>query len=136
MNNGSFETYIHDRKHGLMFLTTISKKVTYLMLGKRSDTIPLKSFKSSTKNFGTFTSRIALSVINSYRKYVCQNNKCVTKMCVMDYNEPQCKKIYLLTSAPTKAQISLCICSLIRVFFVCMKKCCTLCYPKFTQLRF
>lgn len=39
---------------------------TYLMLGNRSDTIPLNSFRSSTKNLGTFTSRIALRTISSY----------------------------------------------------------------------
>lgn len=38
---------------------------TYLMLGNRSDTIPLKSFKSSTKNLGTFTSLMARNTISS-----------------------------------------------------------------------
>lgn len=38
---------------------------TYLTWGNRSDTIPRKSFKSSCKNFGTFTSRMARSTISS-----------------------------------------------------------------------
>ena len=41
---------------------------TYLMLGNRSDTIPLNNFKSSTKNLGTLTSLIALKQINSWKR--------------------------------------------------------------------
>ena len=44
--------------------------LTYFMFGKRSDTIPLKSFKSSTRNFGTFTSRMARKAISSCRRII------------------------------------------------------------------
>ena len=44
--------------------------LTYFMFGKRSDTIPLKSFKSSTRNFGTFTSRMARKAISSCRRRI------------------------------------------------------------------
>ena len=44
---------------------------TSLILGKRSDTIPLNSFKSSCRNFGTLASRIALRTINSCEKMIC-----------------------------------------------------------------
>lgn len=56
-------------------LNTINKQANvaddctaYLMLGKRSDTMPLNSFKSSTRNFGTFTSRMALRAISSWQQ--------------------------------------------------------------------
>ena len=38
---------------------------TSLILGKRSETIPLKSLRSSCRNLGTFTSRIARRHISS-----------------------------------------------------------------------
>ena len=40
-------------------------QLSYLIVGNRSETIPLKSFKSSDKNFGTFTSLIARKQISS-----------------------------------------------------------------------
>lgn len=38
---------------------------TYFIFGKRSETIPLNNFRSSKRNFGTFTSRIARKTISS-----------------------------------------------------------------------
>ena len=38
---------------------------TYLILGKRSDTMPLNSLRSSIRNLGTLTSRMARNAISS-----------------------------------------------------------------------
>lgn len=38
---------------------------THLVVGNKSDTMPLKSFKSSSRNLGTLTSRIARKQIKS-----------------------------------------------------------------------
>ena len=41
---------------------------TYSMFGKRSETMPLNSLRSSIRNLGTLTSRIARRVISSYNQ--------------------------------------------------------------------
>ena len=45
------------------------------MLGNRSDTIPLNSFRSSIKNLGTLTSLMARKAINSCNKKQITHNR-------------------------------------------------------------
>lgn len=62
---------------------------TYLMLGNKSDTMPLNNLRSSTKNLGTLTSLMALSTISSYRNKKTQNSS--YNYCIF---QADCKKLY------------------------------------------
>lgn len=70
------EINLIDIGHCYQTIITVS---TYFILGNKSDTMPLNNFKSSDKNFGTFTSRIARKHIRSciYEKIINGNsNSC------------------------------------------------------------